>query len=110
MYSDGNRVVQQVGDRTAGSAYAQYRVVTGSDAKEIGAIAFQHDTIPNVGVVGWTNECLLAVVVDRLTAFQTTYSCAENDIAIRACEAALRALEYRTELRRARGVEGQHKP
>lgn len=107
MYSDGYRTVQQVGERTAGSAYAQFRVID-SAGTEIGKVAFQHDTIPAVGVVGWTNECLLAVIMDRLQSFQTTFPCAENDIAYKACAAALRALEYRTELRKARGVEGSH--
>lgn len=108
MYSDGSRVVQQVGGRTAGGAFAHYRIVDGD--KVLVDIPFQHDTIPKVGVVGATNETMLAIVIDRLNSFQQGgYPCQENEIALDACKAALAALEYRTQLRIQRQVEGQHK-
>lgn len=107
MYSDGNRVVQQIGDRTVGGAYANYQIVNMGGEDVLETIRFQYDTIPNIGVVGATNECLLAIVLDRLEAFQIQFPCVENEIAINGCRAALKALEYRTQLRLQRGVEGK---
>ncbi len=109
MYSDGNRIVQQVGERTAGGAYTRYRVIAGIPTEEVGAIHFQYDAIPAIGVIGWTNECLLAVILDRLRSFQAGgFECEENQAAIDGCANALAALESRTAKRRERGVEGQH--
>ncbi|QDU34262.1 hypothetical protein KS4_23280 [Poriferisphaera corsica] len=117
MYSDGSRVVRQVGERTAGGAYAKYQIVnyevpdgaTPDDKSVLAFIPFQHDVIPKVGVVGATNECLLAIVIDRLEAFQSNgFGCVENEIALNACKSALKVLEYRTELRKQRNVEGKH--
>lgn len=108
MYSDGNRIVQQVGERTSGGAYAEFRVIDGFN-NEIGNINFQHNTISDVGVVGWTNECLLAVVADRLQSFQDgPFPCEENQIALESVKRALFILEKRTADRKNRGVEGQH--
>lgn len=113
MYADAYRRVERVEDPTAGGAFAKYRVVIGDGIKTVkavlGEIEFQPDTIPNVGIKGWTNECLLAVVSDRLTSFQSSeFACPENAIAISAIDAALAALELRTKLRKDRGVEGKH--
>lgn len=107
MYSDGDRVVQQRGNRTAGGAYAEYGVVAGQ-TDVAGTIKFQSAPITDVGVSGWTNECLLAIIEDRLTDFQSNFPCLENHIALEACKAARLALEYRTLLRRKRGVEGKN--
>jgi hypothetical protein len=63
--------------------------------------------IPDPTVNGTTNEALLAVVADRLRAFQTgPYPCPDNDKALRNVEEALKALHKRTKDRRKRGVEG----
>ena len=105
MYSDGSRVVQQIGERTCGGAYANFRIVDGE--RVLVEIPFQSAPIPDVGVQGATNECLLAIVLDRLNSFQTQFPCVENQIAIDACKAALAALEYRTHLGVKRGVEGK---
>lgn len=115
MYSDGYRVVHKIGPTTAGGATAEFDVVEhsrdvlGSVERVLGTLKFQHDTIPAVGVKGWTNECVLAVVRARLREFQAgPYECYENGIALDHVEKALAALELRTSNRVARGVEGTH--
>ena len=112
MYSDGDRTVRTVGEPTAGGAYAEYEVISEDEygERELGTIKFQNDTIPNVGVVGWTNEALLAIVADRLNSFQQSdFACDENQEAFDATQKALGALERRTAERKSRGVEGTHK-
>jgi hypothetical protein len=115
MYTDGNREVRTVGEPTAGGAHAVYEAFYGEgrarDGSLLGQVKFQHDTIPNVGVVGWTNEALLSVVIHRLQAFQDGgFPCDENAAAITGAQAALAALESRTVARTDAGVEGEHKP
>lgn len=108
IYDDGYRQVSHVGPTTAGGAYARYAVAK-LDGEHIGEVVFQHDTIPNVGVVGFTNECLLAIVRNRLQCFQAGgFECDENADAITAVCDAIRCLEQRTASRKARGVEGTH--
>lgn len=107
MYSDGNRLVDRVGPNTTGGACAHYKIMDNN--KVLVDIPFQSAPIPDVGVEGATNECLLAIVIDRLQSFQSGgFSCPENEIALNSCKAALAALEYRTTLRQNRGVEGKN--
>lgn len=57
---------------------------------------------------GVTNEVLLAIVIDRLEAFQRgKFACAANANALSFCNMALTALKGRTIERMARGVEGK---
>ncbi len=73
-------------------------------------ILFQNGPIAEAGVNGVTQEVLLAIVTDRLQAFQAgPYACAENAEALKHVEAAQEALLSRTRARMARGVEGTHK-
>ncbi len=58
-------------------------------------------------VDGTTNEELLKVLIDRLTAMGAKFPYRENSIAITYIETALLWLEKRTANRRARGVEGK---
>jgi len=114
MYSDGNRTVRSTDKIGAGGAHVEFEVFTGQGDREagevLGKIHFQDDTIPNVGVVGWTNECLLAIVSDRLKSFQSgRFPCDENDQTMTRVDEALSILERRTADRMARNVEGQHK-
>lgn len=107
IYTDGHRVVRRVAAKqpTAGGAHAFYEC----EGDEPHALNFQHDTIPVVGVVGWTNEAVMAVVIDRLKGFQAgAFACRENAIALTHLETALMWLEKRTRDRQARGVEGKH--
>lgn len=71
--------------------------------------SFQNGPIKEVGINGVTHEALLAIVIDRLSAFQAgPYACLENHVALAHCEDALRCLHVRTRARIARGVEGTH--
>jgi len=106
VYDDGHRRVYREGPPTAGGACAVYDCASSGSSSPI---RFQSDTILKVGVEGWTNEACLAVVIDRLRAFQTgPFACRENALALTKCEEALMWLERRTADRAARGVEGQH--
>jgi len=72
-------------------------------------ILFQNGPIPTSGVNGVTQEVLLAIVQDRLEAFQAgQYACEENGKALSAVKEAQHWLQFRTLKRMARGVEGTH--
>jgi len=72
-------------------------------------VLFQNGPIGEMGVNGITQEVLLAIVADRLQAFQAgPYACVENAEALKHVEAAQEALLSRTRARMARGVEGTH--
>lgn len=72
-------------------------------------ILFQNGPIPENGVNGFTQEVLLAIVIDRLRSFQKgAYACVENAGALGHVEAALARLKDRTLARMERGVEGTH--
>lgn len=74
-------------------------------------IQFQNGPIAEAGVNGVTHEALLAIVADRMRAFQAgPFACPENADALTAVEEALAALLSRTRKRMERGVEGTHKP
>lgn len=73
-------------------------------------IRFQNGAIGEVGANGLTNECLLAVVADRLRSFQSgPYACFQNAVALASVLEAMNALHARTEERMARSVEGTMK-
>jgi hypothetical protein len=72
-------------------------------------IHFQNGPIKEVGNNGITHEALLAIIEDRLAAFQSgPYACDENAIALQSVRHAQQILKQRTEKRLARGVEGTH--
>lgn len=80
----------------------------GSDDNAI-HVQFQNGPIKECGLNGLTHEALLAIVIDRLRAFQAgPYACDMNAIALKFCENALECLKSRTKSRLARGVEGTH--
>jgi hypothetical protein len=65
--------------------------------------------IGEVGVNGVTHEALLAILIDRMQAFQKgPYSCRENALALTKLEEAVHWLNARTARRTAQGVEGTH--
>ena len=73
------------------------------------AVLFQNGPIKEVGVNGITHEALLAILIDRLKAFQAgPYECKPNGLALDCLEQALTHLHSRTLERQARGVEGTH--
>lgn len=72
-------------------------------------LIFQNGPIKEAGVNGITHEVLLAVLIDRLTGYQSgQFGCDENAEALKHLEAAQAVLKSRTEKRLARGVEGTH--
>jgi hypothetical protein len=72
-------------------------------------ILFQNGPIREAGVNGITHEALLAILIDRLKAFQKgPFPSSNTDTALLHCSAALSALKNRTVERMARGVEGTH--
>jgi hypothetical protein len=72
-------------------------------------ILFQNGPINEVGVNGLTHEALIAIVIDRLEAFQAgPYASVDNQDALDALREAQEALHRRTLKRMARGVEGTH--
>lgn len=71
-------------------------------------INFQKGPINENGVNGVTQEALLAIVIDRLRAFQAgPFACRENALALTKIEEAQHWLLHRTRERMARGVEGK---
>lgn len=72
-------------------------------------ILFQNGPISEVGVNGLTHEVLLAILVDRMEAFQAgPYACRENALALTKLQEAQHWLHHRTLARMNRGVEGTH--
>jgi len=73
-------------------------------------LLFQNGPIAEVGVNGITHEALLAILCDRLRAFQSgPFACRENALALTKLEEAQHWLLHRTKARMARQVEGTHK-
>jgi hypothetical protein len=72
-------------------------------------LLFQNGCIPDNGTNGITQEALLAIVADRLDAFQDgPFACNENKRALEAVNEAIHWLHFRTLKRTARNVEGTH--
>lgn len=72
-------------------------------------VLFQNGPIPEFGVNGVTHEVLLAILIDRMEAFQAgPYACEENASALEHLQEAKAALESRTRERMERNVEGTH--
>lgn len=81
----------------------------GSDSAGVWDINFQNGPIAELGLNGLTHEALLAIIADRLRAFQAgPFACRENAIALTKIEEAMHWLHHRTRARMARGVEGTH--
>lgn len=72
-------------------------------------VLFQHGPIAEVGVNGVTHEALLAILIDRLEAFQRgAFANRYNEAALIDLRNAQGTLQARTRERMARGVEGTH--
>ena len=98
--------VEATGNPTAGGAHNAYRILAhGNPSQPLHAsLIFFHDAEHN----GVTNETLLAIVLDRLQAFQAgPFPCIENAAAIKDVQSALGWLRTRAELRPERGVSGK---
>lgn len=74
-------------------------------------INFQNGPARQAHSDGVTNESLLAILIDRQRGFQSgKFACIENQIALGHLEAAMAILQYRTEARIRRNVEGTNIP
>jgi hypothetical protein len=76
---------------------------------ERAVVLFQNGPIKEFGVNGVTHEALLAIIIDRLSAFQRgPFPSDETQGALEHCTTALEYLKRRISERMARGVEGTH--
>ena len=92
----------------SGGAHYEY-LISGPIGEHVAStrISFQNGPIREAGVNGITQEALLAVVIDRLRAFQAgPFATDDNKIALDRCREALHHLQARTRKRIERGVEG----
>jgi hypothetical protein len=72
-------------------------------------VSFQNGPLNEAGINGTTNEHLLAILIDRMRAFQSgPFTCRENALALTKLEEAVMWLNQRTANREAHGVEGTH--
>lgn len=89
-----------------GGAHHAYEITGGAAVPTF--LRFQNGAIKEAGVNGITHEALIAVIIDRLEAFQAgPYRCRENALAITKLEEAAQWLGHRTAMRERRGVEGK---
>lgn len=92
----------------AGGACHEYVISYGPN--DLAKVSFQNGPIAEVGVNGITHEALLAIIEDRLKAFQAgAFKSIHNEQALHHINMALFRLKERTRERIARGVEGTHK-
>lgn len=106
--------VSVLGEPGPGGASAHYgihgftrRNAEDTDDETSVSLHFQDGPIPTHGVNGITNEALIAIVIDRLQAYQAgPFGCRENAIALTHLEDSMHWLHHRTRARVARGVEG----
>lgn len=92
-----------------GGANHHYRVdiETARSGGHLVDLRFQNGAIKEAGVNGLTHEVLLAIIADRLRAFQAgPYACTENKEALEYIEGAQAVLKKRTARRVETGVEG----
>ncbi len=95
-------------------------LVEGKPIIQVTSIAYEGETAPSDYLVrgqllqfnsdGFTNEILLAIVLDRLECLNKEVSCWENRHAIHDIRNALTYLKARTVERAQRGVEGTPAP
>lgn len=91
----------------SGGACHKYSITVPSQGRY--DINFQNGPIVEAGVNGITHEVLLAILVDRMEAFQAgPYACRENALALTKLQEAQMWLLERTRGRMSRGVEGTH--
>ena len=99
----------------SGNANHEYRLTLwpanpdGADVSPVRTldISFQNGPIKEAGFNGFTNEALLAVIIDRMRGFQSgPFKSRENAIVLTHLEEGLMWLQKRTRDRMARGVEG----
>jgi hypothetical protein len=93
-----------------GGACHEYIVETKMSQQVVGRVSFQNGPVKEHGINGCHHEDLIAIVIDRLQAFQAgEFACRENALAITKLEEAMHWLNHRTNARIARGVDGTDK-
>lgn len=103
-----NHLYQIEGFDTDSNVSCPFVARYGESAKH-STVLFQNGPIKEVGVNGVTHEALLAIIIDRIEAYQKgSFACPENSMALNALRLAQEALHLRTVLRYERGVEGTH--
>lgn len=104
-----NHLYQVSGFNTGSNPSCPFMARYGAPADH-STVLFQNGPIKEVGVNGITHEALLAILIDRLRAFQGgSASCRENALALTKLEEALQWLHARTRRRLAAGTEGTHR-
>lgn len=101
------------GDPGKGGASSEYVIRKKGHGKRPGRsllrVKFQEGSVLETGVSGVTNEDLIAIVVDRLQAYQAgPFPCQENANALRSLLEANHWLDRRTSSRIMRNVEGRY--
>ncbi len=93
----------------SGGACHDYLITTPPPNGVATSIKFQNGPINEVGVNGLTHEALLAILIDRIQAFQRgPFASPYNANALSHLLDAATALHDRTRERMARNVEGTH--
>lgn len=105
----------------AGGAHHRYEITgfdtatnpslgpTNGEPKSATVLLFQNGPIAEVGVNGITHEALIAILIDRLEAFQAwLYTNQYNASALFHLKLAQQSLLARTQERMSRNVEGTH--
>ena len=93
-------------ERGFGNANHKYKIQL-VDGKNLGEVNFQNGPVKEHGRNGIHNEDLLTIVADRLAGFQGgEFACNSNAEALDCIMEALSHLQIRTEVRKARNVEG----
>ena len=110
IYRDDYIKVMVLDEKGAGGAHHLYVIlpIDGVNPKPLDS--FQEGPIQEVGINGYTNEALLAIVKHRLQCFQEgPFPSNYNETGIVGIEFASHSLDMRTLDRKKRGVEGKTK-
>ncbi len=111
MVDDTHKYTTVTADAYIGPGNAHHRyTINDKKAQVLGFLTFQDGPIKEAGINGVMDENLLAILIDRLTGFQSgKYACQENATALSKCKSALVMLKARTIRREKEGKEGTHK-
>ena len=104
--------VEALDARGSGNANHVYRLSLFEDghSKDMDLnIHFQNGPIKEAGFNGFTNEALLAVLIDRMEGFVSgPFNSDDNKEVLHSLNRAMLYLQKRTKDRLSRGVEGTH--
>jgi hypothetical protein len=105
------QTTDEVGPGGAHHSYTLFKRNGSNREQELGYLQFQKGPVDEPGSTsGITEAALLAVLIDRLEAFQAgPYACEENQQALDNLRAAMTAVHARAHARAERGVLGTYK-